>query len=179
MTIVKCGDVPNDLNLNGFLAEECTELGESVFVLIHTSDSVILSEARSGIPLCGLENIKFSTLNDLRAFNEKGELRIWKWNGKLKWRLRQDECGDEEVNKHDELHFLWGTQVERCSGEGYILHEKGRGCAIHVPWNVPEKKLPLRMRVRNYYEFEDDGLLRFYDARIVTLEYSEGGALHG
>jgi len=176
--MLKRGTLTGDLR--SFLTgEETTELGERFLVLVHTNDRVFFSLERAGELSESLKVLSADSLKEFRAFSESGELHIWKDCSGIGWRLRIDEPS-ESGNTIDDVQFLWGNTIACESDEGLILKESGRGFSFRVPFfeRPPsfksESSLPLKLLVRNYFDFDEDGLLRFFDARLVSLKDKEG-----
>ena len=168
--------IEEDVKICDFLKKNFSS-EDKFWVLAHTSDRVILTGTSPESVTSDLEGVSKENLQVLRAFNEEKELKIWGYHGKLHGRLVEDD-GDKKV---DQEMFLWGNDILDNPKEGkVILLEKGLGCRIEIPesFDVKKKDLPLKILVRNYYEFEHDGLLSFYDARLVKL-LKRGGDLCG
>ena len=172
MKLLKTGKLTEDLHpfLTG---EEVGELGDRFLTLVHTSDRVFFSLEKKRDLSVPLRALSIESLRELRAFNESGELRLWKSGGDIGWRLRIDD-GSENANIYDEEHVLWGDKIAGESAEGLILRESGRGFSFRVPPFGRTPSLPLKLLVRNYYDFEEDGLLHFFDARLVSLKDQDG-----
>ena len=176
MKLLETGKLPGDLH--SFLTgEEVGKLGDRFLTLVHMSDRVFFSSEKKGDLSAPLRALSIESLRELRAFNESGELRLWKSGGDIGWRLRIDD-GSENANIYDEEHVLWGDKIAGESAEGLILRESGRGFSFRVPpfGRTPSLPLtlPLKLLVRNYYDFEEDGLLHFFDARLVSLKDQDG-----
>ena len=154
--------------------EEIKKLGRCFLTLVHTNDSVFFSLERAEKLSESLKALSADSLRELRAFNESGELHIWKGCGGIGWRLRIDDSSKME-NTYDEEHVLWGDEIAEENGEGLILKESGRGFSFRAPLFAKTPSLPLKLLVRNYYDFDEDGLLRFFDARLVYLKDRKGG----
>ena len=106
-------------------------------------------------------------LIDLRLFCSQGELHIWRIDNGLRHRVRIDS-GDGQPNMwiKDEYHGMWGTEVEP-DRDGWMLIEK----RIKPIW-VPFKAEPyMTYKVRNYFDFDEDGLACCRDARLCEFFY--------
>ncbi len=155
-------------DLRSFLTgEQIGRLGSAFLVLVHSNDRVFFSRENGKELSALLKDLSSDSLKELRAFNETGELRLWKMNDEIRWRLRIDDEKNENI--YEELHVLWGDKIGEKSCESVLLSESGRGFLFRIPPFAENPSLPLKMLVRNYFDFEEDGLLRFYDARIVSL----------
>lgn len=100
---------------------------------------------------------------EARIFNEKDELKIWKYQGAVKKRLFS-KTGQEGYEAYEEKMLLWGDKVL-----DNTLVESGRGAEIKFPVKITQDRLPLKIHVNNYYNHDDDGLIRFHDARLVKI----------
>ena len=72
---------------------------------------------------------------------------------------------------------MWGTSVNdvnKCE-----LEEEHRGIIIRFPFEIIDEPLPIQYKVRNYYNFDNDGMMTFYDARLVNIINNNRGVLHG
>lgn len=168
-----------DGDFHAFLmVEGAHRLGRNFLTLVHASDTVFFSREEGESPSPLLQRVSAESLQDLRAFTQSGELRLWKWNGEIRWRFRTDVADESagEIETYDEKHVLWGNSCEESDGS-MVARESGRGFAFRLPVSAKDRSLPLKMYIRNYFTFEADGLLRFFDARIVSLTDNEGGML--
>lgn len=168
--------------LNGdlcdFLRRKIVNFGDRYWILVHTCDKVFftLEEKRK---LLSPELEDLSRPLELRAFNESGELHLWKWNDQFYWRLLVDDSGIScpEDGKYATSHVLWGTNCRDNSDGSCTLYEEGRGCQFGFPLSVPKERLPLTLLIYNYYRYDNNGLLGFYDARLVVLLDGKGERL--
>ena len=37
----------------------------------------------------------------------------------------------------------------------------------------------MKYKVRNYFDFDEDGMIKFYDARLVKILNNNGGVING
>lgn len=108
-------------------------------------------------------------LRELRVFSKNGELYIWKQHQELKYRLRTDGEGQTE-KIYEEDHFMWGNAKK----DDHTISEKGRGMEFRFPADIAENRLPLKYKVRNYYDYDENGLIQFRDARLVSFSDKNG-----
>ena len=46
-----------------------------------------------------------------------------------------------------------------------------------MPYKIKKEELPIKYKVRNYFIYDENGLIKFYDARLVEFVNKEGEAL--
>ena len=109
-------------------------------------------------------------------FNECFELYIWRYGKDFCYRIREDGRG-EPVNIYEEEHIVWGTGVENDAGGIRLIED--RVTPIKFPYRIKKGDLPIKYRIRNYFDFDRDGLIRFYDARLVEFIDRKGEKLNG
>ena len=118
------------------------------------------------------------TLQECRLFSEQGELYVWRNGDDFKARLIEDHSTDakaEERDYFDELQVLWGTQIERSNGEFTIVADGSEGLRhafpqLVDPKNFDGKKRPLRLGVRHYLSYGDDGCAYISLSRLVKVD---------
>lgn len=120
-------------------------------------------QAADGQPVDG------SMLFSVRIFNASEELHFFKYQGKSLSRLKKDT---ENEPIYIQEPFLWGSKLD-----GRAVYEPSRGMRLELPFQVTEQQLPLRYRVINHYEFDDNGQLRFTDARLSHFLDRDGNEL--
>ncbi len=131
------------------------------WVLIYSHSEIILEQLDDLS-----DKVKKLTLNDIveaRIFNKEDELKIWKYQGKVKSRLFS-EVKQNNSEVYEENMLLWGDRVE-----DNVLKESGRGAEIKFPVEITSDKLPLKVKVKNYYTYDDNGLILFHDARLTEI----------
>ncbi len=163
-------------NVKEFLEENSAKMTGKIFILVHKHHEVLIGEVQDGkIHIAAPEQLNPDYLQEMRMFSPSEELYIWNRHGQLKYRLRFDGQG-EETNKYDEEHFMWGQKKDaspKTSDENTVI-EPNRGMRLTFPFPVEEKNCPLKYRVRNYLDFDDNEQIRFYDARLITLLNKDG-----
>ena len=127
------------------------------------------------------EDINFSEpliLNEIleiRIFSSENEFHLWKNNQDYYWRVRSDDDQSELVNVYEQEHLLWGTKLVN----DHILQEGSRGISISLPFSISQDQIPLRYVVRNYFQYDSNGLIQFFDARLVCIKNNKGDEIHG
>ena len=71
-------------------------------------------------------------------------------------------------------HIIWGTKVSPTGS----LEEKSRGIRIPIALEITLDQLPLSYEVNNYFAYDADGKIYFFDARLVDLKNQAGESLH-
>ena len=128
------------------------------------------------------DTLKDKHLQKLRVFNEERELHLWRSQGALKGRLRQDrtcEEGQEVVVAHQ---ALFGTRKGLRCDERFTELTEDRGTALVLPvTNLPfdaRGNLPKNYRAciktYNYIgELENTGQATYKDCRFVGFSDGE------
>ena len=134
-------------------------------------------------------NIKFNpvslrllTLQQCRLFGADAEVMLWfiggdRQNNKT-WKaryIRDENLTPENFIPEDQI--LWGTQQEGEPQKGFTLVADGsQGLKHAVPLtNIAFSKdlkilhRPLRLQVRHYIDYDEDGVARIYLSRLVDL----------
>lgn len=146
--------------LNEHLSKYLSQIGSPSWVLLHCYDSVGIYTYPLKFP------ISVSKIRFLRFFSEGGELYLWKI-GEDEYRERwKDDAANKTLPIYPETHYLWGTQIK----EKNILKEKNRGMEIKFSFDISEYTPPFLYEVKNYYKFDEDGLIQFSDARLVRIQ---------
>jgi len=163
-------------------------VGDEAWFLAHADDGVIWGQLRSG-QLVTSDDIfpqvspplRAVTLQQARLFGQDAEVRIWQDRGGFESCRLEDQSADE-AEAFDEAHILWGTQAEAHAG-GFTLVADGRQGLRHaVPLEIENRafgiagrsRRPLRLTVRHYLIYDDDGQARIALSRLVALQV-EGG----
>lgn len=104
----------------------------------------------------------------LRIFNEAEELFIWKKGNELNARHANQPWDKNLV--FIQKPFMWGKELIDNK-----LFEPNQGLEIKLERGVPiAGNLPLRYQVENLYEYDNNGNLRFTDARLTHILGKEG-----
>ncbi len=164
--ILEKGNVSPENVMVDFLAQKIGNyLQPPIYLLVYKHHEIQFGKIENGhIVLDRLAELTPEYLKELRVFSEQGELHIWKQQQQFKYRLRVDGEG-KEVNVYEETHLMWGLEKENDT----TIFEPNRGMRLTLPFSVNDAKLPLKYTVRNYFEYDDNGLIRFNDARLVTF----------
>ena len=167
------GNVDNFME--SFLLEKSKALEENIYLVVYKHHEVSIGEMNGGkLILDRKEELTSDYLKELRMFSPRGELYVWNRGGTFKYRLRIDDVeAGEEKNIYDEAHFMWGAKQDK--SDEFAAIEPNRGMRLKFPFKVEDDILPLKYRVRNYFEYDEEtGLIRFYDARLVKFLDSTG-----
>lgn len=115
----------------------------------------------------------------LRIFNKESELHVWRSNGELKGRLRQDkeaqEIGYEETEYLDADQLLWGTRVKKVKGKNasdYLFLSEDRGTQLTIPNFFGDKvneNSRIFIKTRNYIGFTQAHHATYVDSRFVEF----------
>ncbi|MGD2088561.1 MAG: CRISPR-associated protein Csx19 [Candidatus Aminicenantes bacterium] len=186
---VEAGEV--NMTVVEFLKIKAALLTGRIYLLVYKHHEVLIGEVQDGEILVKKPGeLTAQYLLEMRMFSPNGELYLWNQNGKINYRLRLDEQG-ELTNQYDEEHFIWGQKKDASGGSepfwkrvptppktfDNTVIEPNRGMCLTFPFPVTGNECPLKYRVRNYLEFDDDGQIRFYDARMITFLNTHGEEL--
>lgn len=113
----------------------------------------------------------------IRIFDEDKELYLWRTaENTFSYRLRVDTEG-EKMDVVEAHQVLWGTDVERRE-DGWSEITEERGTKLIVPFDVKtEKDLPLRLKTRNYIDYNDNCQAGYVDCRFVAFTDKKRGIL--
>ncbi len=164
-------DVVNT-ELSGFILEIAERLVGKIYLLVykHHEIQIGIIENRE-IRIERKEELTRDYLKELRVFSINGEFYIWKQKQELKYRLRIDDEGDKTEKIYEEDHFMWGNSLEN---DRNTIYEQNQGMELNLPFEVSCDQLPLKYRVRNYYDYDKNGLIQFKDARLVCFLDKDG-----
>lgn len=162
---VNRGKITENTDLSTFIIEKTKELGSLIYLLVFKHNEVQIGLIRDGnMKLDRQEELAPSMIKELRAFSSVGELYIWSQGEELKYRLRIDGNDGEKLHSYEEEHYMWGTHVQRT-----FVIEENRGMKYTMPFPAAHLKMPLKYTVKNYYTFDELGLIQFQDARLVQF----------
>jgi CRISPR-associated protein (TIGR03984 family) len=150
------------------------------YLLAHAEDGVIWGHFKdgnlvtSGDVFSQCAKLRSHTLQQCRIFGENTEIMLWKVG--QNWKARAIE--DAHLSKDDyicEKQILWGTQAElELKEKGFTLVSDGsQGLKHAVPltginFNSKDSR-PLRLKVRHYIDYDENGIARIYLSRLVDL----------
>ncbi|MCL1473248.1 CRISPR-associated protein Csx19 [Argonema antarcticum] len=153
------------------------------YLLAHADDGVIWGRFDNGKLTIANEvftkpdfyfpPLRLSTLQQCRIFGQQGEVLLWKYGEKWKWRF----IGNPQEDFIPESQILWGTQLEEEPKNGFTLVSDGsQGLKhavplINIPFSPDKKNLyrPIRLEVRHYIDYDDSGVAKIYLSRLVDL----------
>jgi len=144
-----------------YLSKHTKPLGQNYWLLIYSHSKIIL-ETLDSIRMKQID-FKQQELKEVRAFSSSGELKIWKYQGSFKSRLRIDGHGEVTEVLNDK-HLLWGLSIE-----GNALIEKNKGVKIEFPIDISKHQVPFGVVVKNYLDYDEYGLVTVVDARLVKF----------
>lgn len=125
-------------------------------------------------------SFRAKTLQECRLFSRKGELLVWRvGEGTFKSRLIEDDedAPQKEAEFFDEPQVLWGTRTEsdvNVSSDFTIVADGSEGLRHAFPQAVQfnGSQRPLRLCVRHYLAYDEDGCARIAISRLVTVGIS-------
>lgn len=144
------------------------------WLLAHADDGVIWGEFRddelhlSSDPFPGVSPpLRAETLQQARLFGPRSELLLWRDDVICRGRLIQD-CAGEPCEYYDEAHLLWGNKAER-EKDGFVLLRQGKEGLRHAPPVSLADRLPVRLKVRHYLAYDEDGQAHVVHSRLVAI----------
>ena len=159
--------------LKDTVSSVASELGDGYWCLVYKHDAVRLDHSRSR-QFDELLNTPLKRLKEARFFSDGAEFKLWRYEDGLRARLREDGRGVDARVFVEEM-VLWGTDVK----DERKLIEPGKGTVIELPFAVNDSHLPIKIRLNSYFDYDENGLIRFHDARLVVLVSKDGGPIHG
>lgn len=181
--VVESGDLALNADLIAFLTEKIkVHFTTPGLLLVHSHDAISLYKIENSSisePETRLTSLLLANILQLRLFSGQGELYMWNTEPNFQWRLRMDaQESSPESHIYEEAHYIWGTNVAERENHFYLIEEH-RGMQIQVPFPIRKDQIPLKYRVRNYFRYDEDGLIDFYDARLVNILDKNGGIIYG
>lgn len=159
------------------------------WLLAHADDGVIWGRLDDRLLLSSDVDPQVSpllhatTLQQVRLFDENGELFIWKddlgWHSRL-W-MDGDILPDNRPPdvQYDERQALWGDQAEPLKNDFTRLTERRQSGMTHCPpllieQNALDSGQRLMLHVRNYVRFDEtSGEARIAFSRLADLSLEE------
>lgn len=149
------------------------------YLLAHAEDGVIWGHCQQELVTADqvfpqLPKLQLATLQQCRLFSKSGELLIWRDPiNSSQWRSRLIQDSQPTRNTLRENQILWGTSgTER---EGFTLLQDGNEGLRHavplqgIRFDEATAKRPVRLKVRHYINYDDDGIARIDLSRLVNL----------
>lgn len=144
------------------------------YVLIHAVHAVRFALlTSSGLDESLDEVLDPVLVQEVRIFNQSGELHVWRTDNGFAWRILQDAAttavaGDTHFQA-DYTYYLWGNHLD---SDGQTLVDRDRGMRIEFPiLGGADSPVHATYTVRNYLGYDCDGQVRLLDARLVSLDY--------
>lgn len=156
------------------------------WLLAHADDGVIWGRIAENGQLITADNVapevspplRSETLQQMRLFGEDGELLLWRdgdneWHARL---IRQPVDGEPPTFTEaiDELQILWGTDPNPLDSAFTLMSDGAQGLRHAVPLVVSgkysEENRPLRLWVRHYLKYDENGFTRIIASRLVGLK---------
>lgn len=195
MSQPECDRIPTDgvtQDLLDWLQKQAKEY-DSKYLLAHADDGVIWgyfkdNEDKKELVTADsvfhqLAKLRLPTLQQCRIFGGTTEVMLWcvgdQWQIDQTWQarfIRDEHLSDKAYIS--ECQILWGTQAEDIREEFTLVSDGSQGLRHAVPLtNIsfesdPERKKlyrPVRLSVRHYIDYDNDGLARIYLSRLVDL----------
>jgi len=160
--------------------------GTETYLLSFHDDGVVWGKVKAedlltsddlqstGEKLSPSPKFRSATLQECRLFNERGQLHLWRngsggFNGRLFL-----ESENSELEAIEEQQVLWGTKPDGGDGEFTIVADGSEGLRHAFPQGVAankfdDKKRPLRLYVKHYLDYDEDGCARIEYSRLVTV----------
>ncbi len=105
-------------------------------------------------------------LLEVRSFDERGEFKAYRSTIDSKFKIRVITSDSEYGNGYiDETHYL-DIDTTKCEKQNPLKVTTGGG-KYHLPEAVVDCEL---LKVRYFYKYDDDGVARKFDWRIVGFE---------
>jgi CRISPR-associated protein (TIGR03984 family) len=138
----------------------------------------------------------FASIQLARIFNKSEEIKVWRSNGTLYYRYRQDSVdpGKEglDFNAVKTQQVLWGTDLEKdvdkkiepsitvdgttFSNWGALVEDRGTRLVVPLAENtVVTKEKRLAVTTWNYIGELDNGLATYVDCRFVGIDIWKDG----
>jgi len=116
--------------------------------------------------------LRATTLQQVRVFGRQGELLLWRAGAGFLARLIDDGPTPPEHSLSDE-YLLWGRGsrdvVEPPGQEPFVLISEGQQGVRHAPPRLSTSAGRLRLLVRHYVDYDDQGQAYVACSRLVDL----------
>lgn len=149
-------------------------LAEKAKTVVYLDYKILIGRVEQG-KLSFYENEVFEPkyLKQIRIFNEKQELYLWRKADLFRGRFRQDSAG-HGTEYVEVKQVLWGSRSENLS-HGWIKLCEERGIELILPWDEPEGLNPKNPRDRvglltcNYIDYTETGQAGYKDCRFMDF----------
>ena len=159
--------IENEKVLSDIIQETGEKIDEDSYWILYNQNNVLIGKGSDNL-INKNNEIKLDILKEIRLFSEKGELHVWKYGGKFKYRLRLDEePGEDKI--YVEEHFRWNVNET----------ETEKDKKLNLDDSIDKSSFPKKYKVYNYFSYDKNGLIQFYDARLVNFVPKEGGVKYG
>jgi len=169
-----------DAMLKAWLLQQASDY-KLRYLLAHADDGVIwgyFSEDKLVIArevFAQFPELRLSTLQQCRIFGINAEVLLWRTEKGWQSRVINDSPSEpQDPDTIIENQVLWGTQGE--VKDGFTQLSDGQQELYHavplldIQFDDPKTlKRPVRLKVKHYIEYDDDGLARIGLSRLVDL----------
>jgi CRISPR-associated protein (TIGR03984 family) len=172
--------IADDTALKTWLLQQASDY-ELRYLLAHADDGLVwgyFSEGKLTISrevFTQFPELRLSTLQQCRIFGVNGEVFLWRAQEGWRSRIINDpltETQPPDIIIEDQV--LWGTQGK--VQDGFTLLSDGQQELYHavpmtnIQFDDPKKlNRPVRLKVKHYIEYDNDGLARIGLSRLVDL----------
>lgn len=182
--IKTCEDISSFAqNMKSWIETKAKDLESSeIYLLSFHDDGVVWGKIKDGGSLITSESLndarfpKFrpETLQELRLFGENGQFHVWRIGENEFEATLALESYLKDFEPIDEKQVLHGTKTENDTDsmrEFTIVADGSEGLRHAFPNKVSFKgeKRPLRLHVKHYIEYDNDGCARIAFSRLVNV----------
>ncbi|MEO0234382.1 MAG: CRISPR-associated protein Csx19 [candidate division WOR-3 bacterium] len=129
---------------------------KEMFFILYSYEKVVLGLSDQNL----FNDLKIDDNNliEARFFNTDREIYLWTSNDLINYRIIEI----------DKITFPENFSFDGFIDEEYYLwnEEKERGISLNY-YNLEKKE---KYKIRNYYKYTEDGLIEFFDARILKFK---------
>lgn len=197
--IKPCTDVSSFAsNMKSWLESKVSDLqSKKIYLLSFHDDGVVWGKVERNVlqtsNFAGSPSPEFrsSTLQELRLFGENGQLHIWRiGENEFNASLAIDGAAGEYEFLQDENQVLWGTYFDGGNNDFMIVRDGEEGLKHAFPKVIDDdvfkvkddkgnvvkdkkgkdvRKRPLRLHVKHYIEYDNDGCARIAFSCLVNV----------
>jgi len=172
--VTDCGEIGNDdlKNINKFISQKFAEENPD-YAVCYLNYGIRFARWEHDTLVFYEDGLDLEHLQLARIFNKNRELKIWKSDSGLQYRLRIDSEGEEYCAVEAE-QILWGTRTKKLNKNWIRLYED-RGTELKVPLaiEIPEgQEVPdprVCIKTRNYIGYLDNGQASLEDCRFMAI----------